>query len=198
MHSSEPITLTRACEAVEIPAGIPHTLPAGAVVRLMQELGGSYSVIAESGRMYRLNAEDADALGLSVKATEQASASMQGELNENMIWDQLKTVYDPEIPVNIADLGLVYSCVIGSNEKGGKLIDVKMTMTAPGCGMGNILKADVERKLSQLPDVTEVRVEIVLDPAWHPGLMSEAAKLQLGLDLDYNPGPSSPYGLPGH
>jgi len=198
MHSSEPITLTRSCEAVEIPAGIPHTLPAGAVVRLMQELGGSYSVIAESGRMYRLNAEDADALGLSVKATEQASASTQGELNEKMIWDQLKTVYDPEIPVNIADLGLVYSCVIGPNEKGGKLIDVKMTMTAPGCGMGNILKADVERKLSQLPDVTEVRVEIVLDPAWHPGLMSEAAKLQLGLDLDYNPGPSSPYGLPGH
>ena len=198
MHSSEPITLTRACEAVEIPAGIPHTLPAGAVVRLMQELGGSYSVIAESGRMYRLNAEDADALGLSVKATEQASASTQGELNEKMIWDQLKTVYDPEIPVNIADLGLVYSCVIGPNEKGGKLIDVKMTMTAPGCGMGNILKADVERILSQLPDVTEVRVEIVLDPAWHPGLMSEAAKLQLGLDLDYNPGPSSPYGLPGH
>ena len=198
MHSSEPITLTRACEAVEIPAGIPHTLPAGAVVRLMQELGGSYSVIAESGRMYRLNAEDADALGLSVKATEQASASTQGELNEKMIWDQLKTVYDPEIPVNIADLGLVYSCVIGPNEKGGKLIDVKMTMTAPGCGMGNILKADVERKLAQLPDVTEVRVEIVLDPAWHPGLMSEAAKLQLGLDLDYNPGPSSPYGLPGH
>ena len=198
MHSSEPITLTRSCEAVEIPAGIPHTLPAGAVVRLMQELGGSYSLIAESGRMYRLNAEDADALGLSVKATEQASASTQGELNEKMIWDQLKTVYDPEIPVNIADLGLVYSCVIGPNEKGGKLIDVKMTMTAPGCGMGNILKADVERKLSQLPDVTEVRVEIVLDPAWHPGLMSEAAKLQLGLDLDYNPGPSSPYGLPGH
>jgi len=183
---------------VEIPAGIPHTLPAGAVVRLMQELGGSYSVIAETGRMYRLNAEDADALGLSVKTTEQASASTQGELNEKMIWDQLKTVYDPEIPVNIADLGLVYSCVIGPNEKGGKLIDVKMTMTAPGCGMGNILKADVERILSQLPDVTEVRVEIVLDPAWHPGLMSEAAKLQLGLDLDYNPGPSSPYGLPGH
>ena len=198
MHNSEPITLTRSCEAVEIPAGIPHTLPAGAVVRLMQELGGSYSVIAESGRMYRLNAEDADALGLSAKKTEQASGAPQGELNENMIWDQLKTVYDPEIPVNIADLGLVYSCVIGPNEKGGKLIDVKMTMTAPGCGMGNILKADVERKLAQLPDVTDVRVEIVLDPAWHPGLMSEAAKLQLGLDLDYNPGPSSPYGLPGH
>src|SRR5205085_8260357 len=104
MHSSEPITLNRSCDAVEIPAGIPHTLPAGAVVRLMQELGGSYSVIAESGRMYRLNAEDADALGLSVKATEQASASTQGELNEKLIWHQLKTVYDPEIPVNIPDL----------------------------------------------------------------------------------------------
>ena len=196
MHSSESITLTRSCDAVEIPAGIPHTLPAGAVVRLMQELGGSYTVIADSGRMYRLDAQDADALGFSAK-TEQAS-SPKGELNEKMVWDQLKTVYDPEIPVNVADLGLIYSCVIGPHEKGGELVDVKMTMTAPGCGMGNVLKADVERKLSQLPDVTEVRVEIVFEPPWHPGLMSEAAKLQLGFDLDYNPGPSSPYGLPGH
>jgi len=162
----------------------------------MQELGGSYTVIADSGRMYRLDAQDADALGFSAK-TEQAS-SPKGELNEKMVWDQLKTVYDPEIPVNVADLGLIYSCVIGPHEKGGELVDVKMTMTAPGCGMCNVLKADVERKLSQLPDVTEVRVEIVFEPPWHPGLMSEAAKLQLGFDLDYNPGPSSPYGLPGH
>ena len=121
MHSSESITLTRSCEAVEIPAGIPHTLPAGAVVRLMQELGGSYTVIADSGRMYRVDAQDADALGFSAK-TEQAS-SPQGELNEKMVWDQLKTVYDPEIPVNVADLGLIYSCVIGPQEKGGKLVD---------------------------------------------------------------------------
>jgi probable FeS assembly SUF system protein SufT len=151
----------------------------------MQELGGSYTVIDQSsGRMYRIDAKDADALGFTATATEQA-ASPQGELNEKMVWDQLKTIYDPEIPVNIADLGLIYSCVIKPQEKGGHLIDVKMSMTAPGCGMGNILKADVERKLSQLPDVAEVQVEIVFEPQWHPGLMSEAAKLQLGFDTDY-------------
>ena len=181
MHSSEPITLTRACEAVEIPAGIPHTLPAGAVVRLMQELGGSYSVIAESGRMYRLNAEDADALGLSVKATEQASASTQGELNEKMIWDQLKTVFDPEIPVNIVDLGLIYDCHLSPLNASRFKADVKMTLTAPGCGMGPMLAQDVQNKLLGLEGVDDVAVELVWDPPWNQSMISEAGKLQLGL-----------------
>jgi probable FeS assembly SUF system protein SufT len=184
MHT-ELITLSRSCEVTEIPSGIPRTIPAGAPVRIMQKLGGSYTVTSESGCMYRIDAKDADALGVSATLTEQAPAPPQGELSEKMVWDQLRTVYDPEIPVNIADLGLIYSCVIGPHEAGGKLIDVKMSMTAPGCGMGNVLKADVERKLSQLPDVTEVRVEIVFEPQWHPGRMSDAAKLQLGFDMDY-------------
>ena len=100
-----------------------------------------------------------------------------------MVWDQLKTVFDPEIPVNIADLGLIYSCVVTSPDDGGKKIDIKMTLTAPGCGMGNVLKNDVEKKLARLPSVKEVHVEVVLDPPWGPGRMSEEAKLQLGLDM---------------
>jgi metal-sulfur cluster biosynthetic enzyme len=111
-----------------------------------------------------------------------------------MVWDQLKTVYDPEIPVNIVDLGLGYSCVITPNETSGNKIEIKMAMTAPGCGMANIIKADVEGKLSRLPDVSEVHVEVVFDPPWHPGLMSQAAKLQLGFDLEDSG--STPSGLP--
>lgn len=185
MHT-ELITLNRACEVTEIPSGIQHSIPGGAPVRIMQKLGGAYTVMAtDTGCMYRIEAKDADALGFSVTPTEQAAESLQGELNEKMVWDQLRTVYDPEIPVNIADLGLIYSCALTPCEAGGQLIDIKMSMTAPGCGMGGVLKADVERKLAQLPDVTEVRVEIVFEPQWHPGLMSESAKLQLGFDMDY-------------
>jgi probable FeS assembly SUF system protein SufT len=100
-----------------------------------------------------------------------------------MVWDQLKTVFDPEIPVNIADLGLIYSCQIKPLDQGAHRIDIEMTLTAPGCGMGNVLKSDVETKLARLPTVREVHVEVVLDPPWGPARMSEAAKLQLGLDL---------------
>ena len=109
-----------------------------------------------------------------------------------MVWDQLKTVYDPEIPVNIVDLGLVYSCVIVPMEQGGNSVHIKMSMTAPGCGMGNVLKGDVQTKLARLPGVKEVHVEVVFDPPWHPGLMSDAAKLQLGFDLDYGTTHASP------
>jgi probable FeS assembly SUF system protein SufT len=185
------VTLSRSCDVMEIPSGIPYTLQAGVLVRIMQTLGGSYTVSAtDSGRMFRIDAKDADALGFDAVAAE-AAAAPQGELDDKMVWDQLKTIYDPEIPVNIADLGLVYGCEIKSHEQGGKLLDVKMTMTAPGCGMGNVLKADVERRLGQLPGVIEVRVEIVFEPQWHPGLMSEAAKLQLGFDMDYGSSSSS-------
>lgn len=187
---AEIVTLTRSCEVMEIPSGIPGSLPAASNVRIMQKLGGSYTVISmDSGRMYRIEAKDADALGFSAEAAQQSEAA-KGELTEKMVWDELRTIYDPEIPVNIADLGLIYSCVIKPHEQGGNVIDVKMSMTAPGCGMGGVLKADVERKLSNLSGVKEVQVEIVFEPQWHPGLMSEAARLQLGLDMDY-PTPSS-------
>ena len=151
----------------------------------LSRLCSGYTVATDRGYMYRVDAKDTDALGLSNAATAQAPAVREGPFSDQMVWDQLKTVYDPEIPVNIVDLGLVYSSVIAPLEQGGDRIHIKMSMTAPGCGMGNVLKADVESKLSRLPGVKEVHVEVVFDPPWHPGLMSDAAKLQLGFDLDY-------------
>jgi len=138
-------------------------------------------VVTDLGYLCRVDARDADALDMTPpEQPEQAP----GTFSEPMLWDQLKTVFDPEIPVNIVDLGLVYACDI-TDLDGGKKIDIKMSMTAPGCGMGNVIKADVEGKISRLPDVKQVNVEVVFDPPWGPGRMSEAAKLQLGFDLDY-------------
>ena len=192
MNASEPITLSRACEVIEIPSGTRDTLPAGAVVRIMQSLGSGYTVATDRGYMYRVDTKDTDALGLSNAATAQAPPVHEENFSDQMVWDQLKTVYDPEIPVNIVDLGLVYSCVIVPMEQGGKSVHIKMSMTAPGCGMGNVLKGDVKTKLARLPSVKEVHVEVVFDPPWHPGLMSDAAKLQLGFDLDYGTTQASP------
>src|SRR5258707_7693475 len=192
MSASEPITLSRACGVIEIPSGTRGTLPAGAVVRIMQSLAGSYTVATDRGYMYRVEAKDTDALGLSSAATAQAPMVHEGNFSDQLVWDQLKTVYDPEIPVNIVDLGLVYSCVIMPLEQGGNRDDIKMSMTAPGCGVGNVLNADVESKLSRLPSVKEVHVEVVFDPPWHPRIMSDAAKLQLGFDLDYGATQTSP------
>src|SRR5256712_13302605 len=185
MGASISVTLSRACEVIEIPSGIRGTLPAGAIVRIMQSLGSGYTVATDRGYMYRVDAEDTDALGLSNASMAKEPAVREGPFSEQMVWDQLKTVYDPEIPVNIVDLGLVYSCEITSLEEGAKKIDINMSMTAPGCGMGNVLKADVEAKLSHLPSIKEVHVHVVFDPPWNPGRMSEAARLQLGFDLDF-------------
>jgi probable FeS assembly SUF system protein SufT len=180
MPASE-IVLARDCKATQIPSGSVEVLAAGTRVRLVQSLGGSYTVATEEGFMLRVDASDADALGLAPQAP--AVEPPPGQFSEKLVWDLMRTVYDPEIPVNIVDLGLVYTCQITPVE-GGHKIEVSMTMTAPGCGMGDVLKADVERKLSQLPEVKEVQAQIVFDPPWHPGRMTEAAKLQLGLDLD--------------
>lgn len=193
MHMGVAIKLSRDCEVIEIPSGTRSTLPEGSVVRIMQTLGGSYSVSGgQYGYMYRIDAHDADALGLPVP--EATPSSEQRPFSEQLVWDELKTVFDPEIPVNIVDLGLVYGCNITPAEQGGNKLDIKMSMTAPGCGMGNVLKSDVENKLARLPGVKEVNVEIVFDPPWTPARMSEAAKLQLGFDLDF--GEEPPSGLP--
>jgi probable FeS assembly SUF system protein SufT len=188
----EQIDLKRECEAIEIPSGTRRVLSASSRVRISQFLGTSYTVVGDMGCMFRIDAKDADALGLTPPAADETKTS-DGVFAEPMVWAQLKTVYDPEIPVNIVDLGLIYSCEITAPEQGGKKIDVKMSMTAPGCGMGNVLKADVEGKLARLPEVKEVHVEVVFDPPWSPARMSEAAKLQLGFDLDY--GKSSVTGI---
>ncbi len=188
MNTSEWIELKRECGVIEIPSGIPRMLPAGTRVRIAQFLGSAYTVVTDAGYMCRVDGKDADALGLAAPSAAEGLAGAHGIFSEEMVWEQLKTVYDPEIPVNIVDLGLIYSCEIHKEGSGAK-IDVKMSMTAPGCGMGNILKADVENKLSRLPEVKQVNVQVVFDPPWHPGLMSEAAKLQLGFDLDYGAPP---------
>src|SRR2546423_7982774 len=190
MTASEPITLNRECDAIEIPSGARSKLAPGSVVRIMQSLGSSFTVTSERGGMCRIDAKDADALGLATPVSTQ-EAAREGALTEQMVRDELKTVFDPEIPVNIVDLGLIYATSVIPLEQGGKKVGVKMSMTAPGCGMANVLKADVEGKLSRLPDVKEVDVEVVLDPPWHPGRMSEAAKLQLGFDADYGADSSS-------
>jgi len=179
------IELKRDCEATQVPYGGVHVLPAGSRVRVTQSLGGSYTVTTEQGAMMRIEAANADALGLAPDPKQaQASTAAPAQFSEKLVWDQLRTVFDPEIPVNIVDLGLVYSCQITDAETGGHKIDIKMAMTAPGCGMGDVLRADIERKLSQLPEVKQVHAEIVFDPPWNPSRMSDAAKLQLGLDLD--------------
>ena len=186
--TNQSVTLTRDCPAIAIPAGTPQLLKAGTTVRVTQTLGGSYTVSA-MGALYRIEDKDADALGERGPAAEGAAPP---EFSEKMVWDQLRTIYDPEIPVNIADLGLIYRCDIVDHPEGGKKIDVDMSLTAPGCGMSDVLKADVEKKLRRLPDVKEVNVQVVFDPPWGPGRMSEAAKLQLGFDLDYgSSGPAS-------
>jgi probable FeS assembly SUF system protein SufT len=149
----------------------------------MQSRGDSYTVWTDYGQMYRIDGKDADALGLQAGTGEPAPVDTR-EFNEQMVWDVLKSVYDPEIPVNIVDLGLIYSCNIApasETEPDGKRIDIQMSMTAPGCGMGNVLKADVESRLSRLPTVEAVNVEVVFEPPWDMSRMSEAARLQLGL-----------------
>ena len=178
--STQAATLSRDCKVIEIPSGVPRELPGGTVVTIAQFLGSGYTITSPYG-MFRVDVADSDALGL--KPPEPVAGATPSTFSEQLVWNQLKTVFDPEIPVNIADLGLIYSCDISQLDQGGRKIDIKMSMTAPGCGMGNVLKADVESKLASLPEVKEVNVEVVFDPPWGPSRMSEAARLQLGFDL---------------
>lgn len=184
MKLGEILTLTRDAVATQIPSGIPHPVSAGTRVRLTQALGGSFTVMSDMGYMLRFDAKDADALGLSAQEAQEVAPA---EFSENLVWDRLRTVYDPEIPVNVVDLGLIYDCQIAPAGEAGHNIDIKMTMTAPGCGMADVLKADIQRQLAALPTVQGVNVEVVFEPPWHPGRMSEGARLQLGLDLDSSP-----------
>jgi probable FeS assembly SUF system protein SufT len=184
LKPGETVALTRDCQTTQIPSGISWPLKAGTQVRLMQALGGSYTVMTDQGYMVRIDAKDADALGLSPEGA--AAAAAPQEFSEQLVWDQLRGVYDPEIPVNVVDLGLIYECKI-TPEDAGRQIELKMTMTAPGCGMADVLKNDIQRRLLGLPSVRDVRVEVVFDPPWTPARMSEGARLQLGLDLDASP-----------
>jgi probable FeS assembly SUF system protein SufT len=180
LRPGESQVITRDCDATQIPSGIPYRIAAGTSVRLMQALGGSYTVMTDHGYMVRIDARDADVLGLSTEA--QPDAATQ-EFSDKLVWDLLRTVYDPEIPVNVVDLGLIYDCQITPVEEGNQ-INIKMTMTAPGCGMADVLKNDIQRRMAGLPTVKGVNVEVVFEPPWNPTRMSEGARLQLGLDLD--------------
>lgn len=182
MRSNEIVSLTRDCEAVLIPAGTQVTLPAGQQVTITQALGGSYTCYVE-GSLVRIDSKDADALGKSLQETSADSAELTGDgtVDEKLVWDQLATCYDPEIPINIVELGLIYQCDIVPLPEGGNRIDIKMTLTAPGCGMGAILQADVANKVKSVPNVTDVNVELVFEPQWDQSRMTEAARLQAGL-----------------
>jgi probable FeS assembly SUF system protein SufT len=185
--AADRIELRRDCEAIAVPSGQRQTLPAGTPVRIVQTRGGAFTVSNDIHAIFRIDGADADALGLAPPKS--GAPPAQGPLTEEMVSKALKSVYDPELPVNVVDLGLVYSCEIKANEQGGKSILVRMAMTSPGCGMSNVLKADVETKLSRLPEVSEAKVEVVFDPPWTPARMSEGARLQLGMDLDDSRGP---------
>jgi probable FeS assembly SUF system protein SufT len=184
MHNVTTVELTRECEAVQIPSGDVTRLPAGATVDITQTLGGTYTVRADGG-LFRIAAKDADALSLQPDATSPtaiAPAPAEGPVDEKLVWETLKTCYDPEIPVNIVDLGLVYDMHIEPLPSRNSLISVKMTLTAPGCGMGATIAGDAQQKLLYLPGVEEAVVEIVWDPPWHQSMITEQGRKILGLD----------------
>ena len=183
MNSNEPKTLTRDVEASVVPVGTKVTLQKGGQAYITQSLGGTYTVIV-NGNMFRIESKDADALGLEVSAAPVSAAPsvpLTQEQLEKKVWESLKTCYDPEIPVNIVDLGLIYDCHLTPIGENNFKADVKMTLTAPGCGMGPVLAQDVQNKLLSLEPIDEANVELVWDPPWNQGMMTEAAKLQLGL-----------------
>ena len=181
MNNNEPIYLRRDVEAAMIPVGAKVTLQRGEQALITQSLGGSYTVIV-NGNMFRLEGKDADALGLEADAKPASSElPITQEHLEKEIWNQLRSCYDPEIPVNIVDLGLIYDCHLTPLTPNTFKADVKMTLTAPGCGMGPMLAQDVQNRLLSLEGVDDVSVELVWDPPWNQAMMTEAAKLQLGL-----------------
>ena len=179
-HSDELITLSRDCEATLIPFGNAITLKKGDEVRITQALGGSYTVMAR-GSLFRIDGKDADAIGKQVVKEESKKEEISGTASESAIWDVLKTCYDPEIPVNMVDLGLIYSCELTDIESGGSDVDIKMTLTAPGCGMGPMMVDEMKAKVGGVPGVRDVTVELVWDPPWTQDMISEAARLDLGM-----------------
>ena len=182
MHENTEKTLQRDCPATRIPSGEAITLAAGTNVFITQALGGSYTVATDQG-LARIADADADALGLERAAAIAPSAPVRsdGPVDEKAVWDQLRTCYDPEIPVNIVDLGLVYDCVITPREADGAKVDVKMTLTAPGCGMGPTIAAEAKAKVMGVSGVGDAEVELVWDPPWNQAMISEAGKMKLGL-----------------
>ena len=178
----EEITFSRNTEAIMIPSGEKVLVPKGAQATITQSLGGTYTLITDRGLMVRVSGQEVEAIGKTPQeSVEVKPEELTPEKLEEMVWEQLKTCYDPEIPVNIVDLGLVYLCELQDVEDGRKNVKIKMTLTAPGCGMGPVLASDVKAKVESLPGVATADVEVVFDPVWDRSMMSEAARLQLGM-----------------
>lgn len=179
-HEHEPVTIQRDVEAIIVPAGVPVTLRAGKTGFITQALGGSFTVYVE-GNLFRIAGTHADALGREpVPALELPPNATDDDVRQ-LVWEQLRTCYDPEIPVNIVDLGLIYDCTVTTAEDGERSVHINMTLTAPGCGMGEVLVADVREKVEMVPTIKRAEVELVFDPPWNQTMMSEVARLQTGM-----------------
>lgn len=185
MTDDKPIALKRDCEAIMIPSGERVKLTAGSNVWFTQALGGSFTVMTDHGYMVRIDASDAQALDLADArgfATADGEALPSGDSIEERVWNQLRSCFDPEIPVNIVDLGLIYDCSVGVLSGGGYKATVRFTLTAQGCGMGQFLKEDIRKKLLLVPGLSEVDVDLVWDPPWNQTMISAKAKQQLGIE----------------
>ena len=177
----EEVNTKREVGAIQIPDGSPVVIPEGTKVLITQSLGGSFTVMTDRGAMFRIDERNADALGKdALNHPTPSAAPADAESLEQFIWSEMKKCFDPEIPVNVVDLGLIYDCQIHDRPDGGFRVEIKMTLTAPGCGMGPVLAEDVRARLEAISGVEETEVEIVFDPPWSPNMMTDAARLQLG------------------
>ncbi len=177
---SQLISLSRDCDVISVPYGEKETLKEGTEVQIMQALGGSYTVYTAEG-MFRINGINADAIGKEVEKPPTLPDNITDDQFEEKIWDQMKTVFDPEIPINVVDLGLIYDCRLNKSDNDYFIIEIDMTLTAPGCGMADVLVADIKERIEMMPRVSSVKVELVLDPPWSMEMMSEVARLEAGL-----------------
>lgn len=179
-HTNEPFTLSRDVTAIIIPAGEALKLREGTAGFITQALGGSFTIYVE-GNLFRIAGGDADAIGKEPVPPPAVPDNATDADIEDVIWQQLRTCYDPEIPINIVDLGLIYRCEVRALADGQRSVDVDMTLTAPGCGMGEILVQDAQEKIAVIPTISDVRVELVFDPPWNQSMMSDEARLQTGM-----------------
>src|SRR3984957_10547907 len=180
MQENEPVVIQRDVEAVMVPGGQSITLKSGLAGYVTQALGGSFTLYVE-GNLYRLSGEQADAIGKEVVRAPQLPPNATKEDDRELVWEQMRSCYDPEIPINIVDLGLVYECTVEPGEEHSRDVNVTMTLTAPGCGMGDVLVQDVKEKIAAIPTVRHVNVSLTFDPPWSQSMMSEAARLQTGM-----------------
>jgi probable FeS assembly SUF system protein SufT len=183
MHKDKEFELTRDLQVILIPAGQKYTIPAGTKGVITQALGGNYTIATAYG-LSQIKQDDLDALGLEKpkgEVKEKSATKTNGEVSEDEVWNQLKQCYDPEIPVNIVDLGLVYDCRLIKKDDGGTRVEVKMTLTAPGCGMGPAIAHDAQSKILSIDGVDEADVQLVWDPPWNQNMISEAGRMKLGM-----------------